>query len=606
MRKKIIGGVVIIILVSAWNGGTRLCSALQSGQEVEEALDAYEKIFDVPSWPENGREPRPYRRSLPSDEEMFWPGPEMDDEPIFEPSSLPQRLPARGWAADSPGRMDRTLSEAAGTTVIPTDSRVPGSLGMVGSETQAAIVPEELPDGIVIDVLHLKNMDIVDVLKLISEKSNLNIIAGKDIGGKVSIYLKDVKVKDALRIILDSNNLAYRMEDGIVHVMTAMEYETRYGTKFGGEIQTQMQHLVHADIENTKALLTEIKSPAGKIISDPMSRTLVIMDTPRKLRIMADLISRIDVAVNTEMFDLNYSQAQDVADKIKEILTPDIGQVKYDERSNRLVVTDAQSNMEKIRQVIKAFDVKEKQVLIEAKILQVVLSKQHKFGIDWEGIVNDYHHLDLKSDFDILAATSKRGSLSIGTISADEYAFLVEALQTEGISNILSSPSITAVNNQEAKILIGSSEPYVTTTTTTTASGPTTTSESVNFIEVGVKLYVTPTIHKDDFVTLKIRPEVSSVTSTITTGNNNTVPVVDTSEAETTVLVKDGVTIVIGGLIKEEEIDSVNKVPFLGDIPLLGNAFRNRDKLVRKTEIVIFLTPKIITGDISPAAKYRI
>ena len=121
--------------------------------------------------------------------------------------------------------------------------------------------------------------------------------------------------------------------------------------------------------------------------------------------------------------------------------------------------------------------------------------------------------------------------------------------------------------------------------------------ESVNFIDVGVKLYVTPPIHDDDYITMKIKPEVSSVTRFVTTGNNNTIPVVETSQAETTVMVKNGVTIVIGGLIKDEKIDSVNKIPILGDLPILGAAFRNKNQLLRKTELVIFLTPQIISGD---------
>ena len=166
------------------------------------------------------------------------------------------------------------------------------------------------------------------------------------------------------------------------------------------------------------------------------------------------------------------------------------------------------------------------------------------------------------------------------------------------VTNILSSPSITTVNNKEAKILVGSTQPYVTTTTTTPSSGPTTTAESVNFIEVGVKLYVTPTIHNDDFITMKIKPEVSSVTSSLKTSDNNEIPIVESSEAETTVLVKDRVTIVIGGLIKEEKVKNTEKVPILGDIPFFGNAFRNESDKVTKTEIVIFLTPRIISGDV--------
>jgi len=101
----------------------------------------------------------------------------------------------------------------------------------------------------------------------------------------------------------------------------------------------------------------------------------------------------------------------------------------------------------------------------------------------------------------------------------------------------------------------------------------------------------------DDYITMKIKPEVSSVTRTIKTSNNNTIPVVETSEAETTVTIKDGATIVIGGLIKEEKIDAIKKVPLLGDIPILGVMFRNDDETTKKTELVIFLTPKIVSGE---------
>jgi Flp pilus assembly secretin CpaC len=109
---------------------------------------------------------------------------------------------------------------------------------------------------------------------------------------------------------------------------------------------------------------------------------------------------------------------------------------------------------------------------------------------------------------------------------------------------------------------------------------------------------VTPTIHEDDFITMKIKPEVSSVTSNLTTSNNNTIPIVETSEAETTVNVKDGVSVIIGGLIKEETINTTKKVPFLGSIPVLGMVFRNTSNSTAKTEIVIFLTPQIGTGDL--------
>jgi len=464
--------------------------------------------------------------------------------------------------------------------------------------TVSASEKVDLPDETMIDVLDLKDMEVADVLKLLSEKSRINIIAGQGVQGKITIYLRQVKLKDALRIILDSNKLAYQLEDGIVRVMPTEEFEARYGYKFGGALQTKIIRLHYASAPDIETVLNQMKSPAGKIIADQKSGTLILRENPDLLKVMESLIREVDVPVTTAVFELSYSKAEDIATKIGEALTLNVGKVKFDARSNTVIVTDTQTRITDIERIVRTFDVKEQQVLIEAKIVQVVLNDQHKYGVNWEALVEGYHSLDLKSQFDILTATDKRGQVSIGTVADDQYTAMIQALQTVGTTNILSSPSITSINNQEAKILVGSTQPYVTTTTTTPSSGPTTTAETVNFIDVGVKLYVTPNIHKDDFITMKIRPEVSSVTSNLTTGNNNTIPVVDTSQAETTVMVKHGVTIVIGGLIKDEKIKTVNKVPFLGNIPLLGRAFQNEDDQVRKTEIVIFLTPKIITGDV--------
>lgn len=450
----------------------------------------------------------------------------------------------------------------------------------------------------ILDVLDLKNMDILDVLKLISQKSGLNIIAGQDVRGRITVFLKDIAVLDALKIIVESYGWAYVKVGNIFKIMTAAEYEARYDRRFGQDTETRIKQLRFVKATDVATVLNEIKSKQGKIIPEDKSGTVILIDDPKKLDAMEEVLKTVDVPVLTKVFDLGYAKAEEISGKISEVLTPTIGQMKFDERSNKVIISDTAQALEKVQNIVAAFDEKDKQVLIEAKIVQITLNNEHKMGIDWEAIVRDFHSLDLTSNFDILTSTDKGGRLSVGTIASDDYTAMIEALDTIGNTNILSSPRITAVNNKEAKILVGSTEPYVTTTTTTPSSGPTTTAESVNFIEVGVKLYVTPTIHEDGFVTMKIKPEVSSVTSNLTTSNNNTIPVVETSEAETTVMVKNGVSIVIGGLIKEEKIKSTRKVPFLGDIPLLGLAFRSVSDELTKTEIVIFLTPTIITGDI--------
>ncbi len=490
-----------------------------------------------------------------------------------------------------------TLQEASRAEIAPAEAPAKPEIKIAASAQ-----PKEAPGRKnVLDVLELKDMDILDVLKLISKKSGLNIVSGKNVRGKLTIFLKDVDVWDALQIILETNELAYVEEGNIVKVMTDKDYELTYGRKFGDKTETKIVALKFATASDLIPLLTQMKSIVGKVMVDEKSNTVVLMDAPDKVSQMLGLIKEIDVPVVTRIFNLNYASADDIEKKMAEILTKNVGKIKVDSRSNKIFITDTPTKMSQIESIIAAFDERHREVLIEAKIVKVILSDQYKMGVNWEGILKKYKNLDFKGAFDILTSTDKRGSVSIGTLADDNYTALIQALQEVGTTNTLSSPRITALNNEEAKIMVGSSEPYVTTTTTTPASGPTTTAEAINFIDVGVKLYVTPTINKDNFITMKIRPEVSSVDRSLTTSQNNKIPIVDTSVAETKIMVKDGETIVIGGLIKDESIESVKKVPFLGDLPLLGFAFRNKDKLVKKTELVIFLTPHITYGESSPS-----
>ncbi|MDD2654820.1 MAG: secretin N-terminal domain-containing protein, partial [Candidatus Omnitrophica bacterium] len=134
-----------------------------------------------------------------------------------------------------------------------------------------------------LETLELKDMDILDILKLISKKSGLNIAAGKNVKGRITIFLKDVNVWDALRIILETNDLAYSQEEGIVKVMTAKEYETIYGKKFTDKTSVKIIPLKFANAGAIVPLLTQIKSAIGKVIADEKSNTVVIIDTPQNI-----------------------------------------------------------------------------------------------------------------------------------------------------------------------------------------------------------------------------------------------------------------------------------------------------------------------------------
>ncbi len=481
-------------------------------------------------------------------------------------------------------------------TIVPPSSNLISQIPDVLPENEkAAVSPETTPA--IIEELDFKDVDISDVLKLISQKSGMNIVVGSTVTGKVTLYLKNVTALDVLDIIAKTNDLAYIQEARLVHVMTGAEYEQTHGRKFFRKNKTILQRLNYISIAEVVPMLERMKSPSGVVLADARSGTLSLNDLPENILDMVAFIREIDVPRMTKVFDLKYAKAEDLAERINLILTPTVGSMRFDKRTNKISATDTSDKIREIEQMIAAFDVKEEQVAIEAKIIQVILSDQFQMGVDWQTVLDSSHNINLIGNFDVLGSTQKHGRMSIGTLVDDNYKAMIEALETFGRTENLSNPHIMAINNQEAKILIGSSQPYVTSTTTTPSSGPTTTAETVNFIEVGVKLYVTPTVHKDGYVTLKIKPEVSAVTRNVTTSNNNTIPVVETSEAETTVLVKDGVTIVIGGLIKDEKINTDSRIPVLGSIPLIGGAFRNKDHLTRKTELVIFLTPRIVSGD---------
>lgn len=447
----------------------------------------------------------------------------------------------------------------------------------------------------ILDVLDLKDMDVLDVLKLISQKSGLNIVAGQNVKGRVTVFLKDIKVMEALEIIVEAYGWAYAKDGEIIKVMTAGDFEIKYGHKFGQVTETNIKHLRYVATSDLVAILTQLKSEAGKVIADEKSSTLILIDEPFRLEEMDKIIERMDVPIETKVFHLSYAKVEEISNKITEVLTPGVGTMKFDDRSNRIVISDTSLRMEEIVKLIDAFDQKDEEVHIEAKIIQVTLNDDYKLGIDWDYVKK----VEMAGNFNILPVDdSTRGDIKVGMLTGENYNVLIEALEEIGVTEVLSSPRIAVVNNKEAKILVGTTKPYVTSSTTTPASGPTTTAETVNFIEVGVKLFVTPTIHKDGFITMKIKPEVSSAAEDITTGNQNKIPIVVTTEAETTVLVKDGVTIVIGGLIEEEKTTNTSKIPLFGDIPFLGYLFKNTDDSISKREIVIFLTPRIITGDV--------
>lgn len=448
--------------------------------------------------------------------------------------------------------------------------------------------------------LDVKGMDVVDVLKIISTRSGMNIVIGKNVIGRVTLFLKEVDVNDVFEIVILANDLAYEKKGQIVNVMTQRDYELLYGENFQDKKQAKIINLKYSKAVDLAVALTQLKSNLGKVVVDQGSNTIILIDGPEKIKAMEDFIKSTDQPLQTKIFSLNYASVDKLNPKLQEAITKGVGSIRFDERTNKIVITDYPAKLMEIEEIVKAFDEKTAQVLIDAQIIEITPFDQFQMGVDWNFWIQKY--FDIKMGLPINSTKALiLGTANVTPTGKGESKEIIDILRTIGDTKILSSPRVMALNNQEAKILVGTKEAYITQSTSQSGSGTEVTADQVNFVDVGIKLYVTPTINKDNFVTMKIKPEISSsdYKDFGTSTTPNLVPIVTTSESETTVMVKDGITIIIAGLRKDKRTKTTKGIPFLGDIPLLGYLFRSTDDKLEKSDLVILLTPHIMSGETS-------
>jgi type II secretory pathway component GspD/PulD (secretin) len=462
-------------------------------------------------------------------------------------------------------------------------------------------VEESLQQRIALD---LRDMDVVDALKFLAQKANVNIIAGKDVTGRVSLFVKGVTAQHALNIILRANDLAYEKRGDLLYVMTDKEYKATHGSNFNDLRKVKIINLKFAKPESVFKAVDTLKSDIGKVLVDEESGSVILMDTPEKIKEMEAAVENLDRVTETRTFPLKYAKTADVEQILaKRLDAKKTGMVSVDFRNDAVIVTAFPDRMKEIEEIIKGLDEKTKQVLIEAKIIKVILDDNFSMGIDWSRVFTEANlkGLNFAGNY-ALSTPTDFFKIGVGNdvASGYNYSAVIQILKEYGDTRNLSSPSIAVIDGQEAKMLVGTTQAYVTTTVATGGTTATTAAQ-VTFLDVGVQLTLTPYINGDGFVTMKIKPEVSSVDGTlsyqIAPSVNNEVPLVAKTTAETTIMVKDGRTIVIGGLSKDETVKKENKLPLLGDIPVLGHAFKKTVNTSQKSEIVVFITPHIISGE---------
>jgi type IV pilus assembly protein PilQ len=397
--------------------------------------------------------------------------------------------------------------------------------------------------------LDFKDAEIKNILRLIAEVSNLNVVAGENVRGKVTIRLIDVPWDQALDIVLFSNSLGKMQMGNVIRV----------------------------------APVDVLKREQEELLSAKRTR--------EKLE---DLV--------TALIAVNYSTAGELQGQVKNILS-DRGSVSIDTRTNTLIIKDIPTVVTEAKQLITSLDTKTPQVVIEARIVEASTNFSRDLGIQWGGtlgperIGGERGTVQVSGPLDPASTTVTGTMARLGVDSAtsaitfnlanlgDIVSLDVElsALETAGEGKIISAPRITTLDNKEASIEQGLRIPYLKLT----AEGTATT----EFIEANIKLTVTPHVTNDGHIKMTIKASKDSPDDSITVQG---VPAIDKKEAITEVLVQNGDVVVIAGLYSIEKTDNVSRVPLLGKVPVLSWLFKRTEIEDDRRDLLIFISPKII------------
>ena len=371
-----------------------------------------------------------------------------------------------------------------------------------------------------------------------------------------------------------------------------------------------------------------------KLVADERTNSVVVSGDPKARQRVMQMIRQLDrdqeSQGNTKVFYLKYAKAKNLvevltgvsksiqADKQKGTQAGGGGgeskmTIQADEQTNAVVITAQPDTMQEIEKVIARLDIRRAQVLVEAIIVEVANTNGAQFGVQWGnsngGMVQftgDSSQMPItkfvaaKDDGATDAAKAALATLSGGSVGfySGDWFGLVTALKTDNKNDVLATPSLVTMDNQEASFNVGQDVPVLTGSQTTTSSD----SAVFNTVErktVGTKLKFKPQINEGDSVLLDIEQEVSSVDSTGAKSSGDLGPTFNVRTIKNSVLVKSGETVVLGGLLDEQTTENISKVPLLGDIPYLGELFKSTSTSKNKRNLMVFIRPIILRDPVT-------
>ena len=396
-------------------------------------------------------------------------------------------------------------------------------------------------DGLTINI---QNTDIRQVLDALGKQGNLNILTSKNVTGMVSATLKNVSVQDALNAILKTMGFINKKEGEFIFIGTTEDF-------------TAMEHS-QEQVSNRVYRLNYIKASELQTLIQPLLTKNVGV-----VSLTSAASTGIEPNQNSAEGD-NYAGGEAV------------------------VVRDYETVLAQIDQLVSEIDSPPLQVHIEAMILEIKLKDEDSFGIDFN-LLRDQPTIKFglgSPPATLGQVTFEDGGLKFGFLDSSLGVF-IDALEKIGDTNVIATPRLMVINKHRAEIQIGEQLGYLSTTVTETTS-----TQTVEFLDIGTLLRLRPFISSDGFIRMEVHPELS--TGTVTVEKEFTLPNKRVTQVTTNVMVRDGCTVVIGGLLKEDLEATVTQVPLFGNLPLVGPAFRQKKEQIQRHEILVLITPTIV------------
>ena len=497
--------------------------------------------------------------------------------------------------------------------------------------------------------LDFNNVDLQTFIKFISELTGKNFVIDEKIQGKVTVISPSkISIDEAYKVfltVLDLKGFTAIVENKIIKIIPSREAKqsnvsivTDKKTLPNDEnYETRVLQLKYISATEIAKLIAPLISKDGSSIPYSQTNVLILTDVKSNMAKLLNLIGELDIEPpkgkgGIYVYYLQNANAEDMAKVLSNLTSrapakPPAGQapqeavvhfeggisITADKATNSLIIMASPEDYERLTSIVERLDVKRKQVFVEAAIVEMSLDKTREFGVEWrstEGLSPNNYTLAAGTalapagagistfsqnplDVSGLVLAGVKGTLTLpdGKTTILNVGALLRAFQSDSDVNILSTPNILTLDNQEAKIIVGQNVPFITGTSQTAGGNVQATIERK---DVGIQLKITPHTTESDFVRLDIYQETSDLSGSVPVGTNQEVPITNKRSAETSVVVRDKDTVVIGGLIKDDVKISERKVPFLGDLPVLGYLFRYQSKQKTKTNLLIFLSPHII------------